>query len=307
MSRILTGLLPVLPRGLVGRVARRYIAGDNAADAVELSARLRRGGFVTTIDMLGEDVTDMAAAMAAADDYGALMRLAADADIERNISIKLSQLGLRVDRGGAWEALETVLEVARELDFFVRIDMEDSTVTDHTLDFYRRARERWRRIGVVLQARLRRTLEDARDLARPGASFRLCKGIYPENERIAHTGFERIREAYLETLDALAANGAHVALATHDLPLIAKAEEAVALHGLDEGRFEFQALLGVPIGSALRRLRDSGHTVRLYVPFGADWYAYSLRRVKETPGMASAIAMGLLRRDRLDPAGEDGR
>lgn len=298
-GRVMASMLPYMPRGLVGRVAGRYIAGDSTRDAIALSSRLGASGYASTIDMLGEDSLDLRDAAAAAEGYLDLMGKMDEAGVERNISIKLTQLGLRAEEEAAFENLSRVLEGAAARDFFVRIDMEDSTVTDATLDFYRRARDIWPRVGTVLQSRLRRTPGDARALATGEGNFRLCKGIYPENDRIAHTDAEEIRISYLETLRILLEGGAYVALATHDVPMLDRARVLVEELGVDRSRYEFQALLGVPVGRTLDRLKEEGHTVRLYVPYGPEWYAYSLRRLRENPRMAGAIARGLFRRDRL--------
>ena len=298
-SKIIAGLLPVMPRAIVRRVASRYIAGDDAGAALSLATRLEEMGFVTTLDMLGEDIEDMGMADGTVRGYLELMRSMADAGLERNISIKLTGLGVRIDEGGAFDNLSKILEGARERDFFVRIDMEDSSLTDLTLDFYLRSRQRWPRVGAVLQARLKRTADDARRLAGKNANFRLCKGIYPENPTIAHFDADTIREAYLDILERLIAGGTYVGIATHDEPMIARAEE-ILKRIPDGGPHEFQALLGVPMRRTLERLKTEGHKVRLYVPFGPDWYAYSLRRLKENPKMAGAIAKGIFKADRLD-------
>lgn len=299
LDRLIAGALPLVPRAVVRRVAGRYIAGDRAEDAIALSARLGRMGFVTTIDQLGEDVVDAAGARAAADGYVALVGAIAAAGVERNVSVKLSQLGLRLDRELALEGLSRLLAAAGAAGFFVRIDMEDSALTDATLGIYDEVRRRWPRVGVVLQARLRRTLDDARAIAAAGGNVRLCKGIYQERPAIAFQGADEIREAYVAALRALIAGGAYVGIATHDLPLIARAEREIAAAAAPRDRVEFQALLGVPMRAELERLRDAGYVVRLYVPYGEEWYAYSLRRLRESPHMAGAIAKGLFKRDRL--------
>jgi proline dehydrogenase len=168
------------------------------------------------------------------------------------------------------------------------------------LDFTERARAIWPRVGTVLQARLRRTAEDARRLAGDGVSFRLCKGIYPEPPSLAFESDEEIRRSYMDTLDTLLDRGSHVAVATHDRPLIERVEDLLARRAVAEERFEFQALLGVPVRATLLRLQERGHTVRLYVPFGADWYAYGVRRLRENPKLAGSIAASLFSRERFD-------
>ncbi|MFH2007712.1 MAG: proline dehydrogenase family protein [bacterium] len=300
LSRLLSWMLPAVPRRAVQRVASRYISGDTAESAIALSAALAAQGFVTTIDVLGEDTTTLEQARAAATEYVELMEAMARAGVERNVSLKLSQLGLRVDGSRAFDELRRVLDGAAGHDFFVRIDMEDSSVTDQTLELYRRAREHWPRVGTVLQSRLRRTVDDARQLADEGANVRLCKGIYREHRSLAYRRRGEIRSSYLEAARALLAGRTHAAFATHDLPLLEQVRSAAAELRPNGQGFEFQALLGVPIRSSLEALRDQGYPVRLYVPFGKQWYAYSVRRLRENPQLAGAIVRGLFSRDRMD-------
>jgi proline dehydrogenase len=298
-SQIVTAVLPFVPKSIVGRVARRYIAGDSRDQAISFLRTLAARGFASTVDVLGEDATSMEQGARAASEYVDLIRDLKSAGMERNVSLKLSQFGLRIDEKAAFAELRRVLEVAAETDTFVRIDMEDSSVTDLTLSLYRRALEIWPKVGTVLQARLRRTVRDAEQLAGEGANLRLCKGIYKEPGAIAYTGTEPIREAYLEAARVLlSAPGTYTGFATHDLPLAERVLHEAAKRSDTWGRYEFQALLGVPIRTSLEKMRDRNIKVRLYVPYGADWYAYSVRRLKENPDMALDIASGLLRRDR---------
>jgi proline dehydrogenase len=159
----------------------------------------------------------------------------------------------------------------------------------------------------VLQARLKRTVEDARRLAGEGANIRLCKGIYQEPAERAHTGRDEIRDAYVAAFEELLGGASRVGIATHDRPLIRRIEQSIAERDAGATELEFQALLGVPVRSTLERLRDAGYPVRLYVPFGDEWYAYSVRRLRENPQLAGAIARGLFSRDRLDPRAVDVR
>jgi proline dehydrogenase len=295
-NQLIAWMIPAVPRAVVQRVARRYIAGETMESAIELARELGAAGFVTTLDMLGENIVSFEQAERAAAGYAELIGAMARAGIERNVSIKLTQLGLRLDGERAFDQLRRVLDAAAEHHTFVRIDMEDSSVTDRTIDFYRRAREIWPRVGTVLQARLRRTARDARELATEGANLRLCKGIYREPREIAFTRRGEIRESFERAARILLGGGAYVGLATHDLPLIERLEVELTQLPVTDSNFEFQALLGVPMRATLARLRDAGHKVRLYVPFGSEWYAYSVRRLKENPQMAGAIAKGLLKR-----------
>lgn len=300
LNESIAKLVPYLPKPIVKRVAKRYIAGETEAEAVNLVKRLETAGFFATVDILGEDTTTLHQADAASRAYVSLMTALSATGVERNVSLKLTQLGLRVNQSEAFDRLTRVLEKAAADDFFVRIDMEDSSVTDATLDVYRRARERWPRVGAVLQARLRRTPQDAEILASEGAHIRLCRGVYREPDTIAHTTTREIRNAFMETFRILAKGEGVIAVATHDKFLIQRILREIDATHLPKERVEFQSLLGVPIRPLLERLRDDGYKVRLYVPFGRAWLAYSLRRLQENPDMAMAIVKGLFKRGRMD-------
>ncbi len=299
LNNAIARLVPFLPMAIVKRVAQRYIAGETDAAAIRLSRGLERQGFLTTIDILGEDTLTPHQASAAADAYLALMEKMSRSGAPLNVSLKLTQFGLRIDRDLAFHSLRRVLERARALGFFVRIDMEDSEVTDLTLEFHERAREIMDQVGTVLQARLRRTIADASRLAARQANIRLCRGVYKEPPSIAYTRNRNIRESYLETFRILTAGGSKVAVATHDLRLIARIEKDIAARGIPKQQVEFQTLLGVPMGQTLPRLRDQGYAVRIYVPFGQAWLAYSLRRLQENPEIATSVVKGLFKRGRV--------
>ncbi len=299
-NRFVTWVLPAVPKIIVHKVARRYIAGDALDDALATLESLSHKGFGTTVDILGEDTVELGQARVAASQYVELIEALAERGLERNVSLKLTQLGIRIDESRAFDELKRILDAAAQNDTFVRIDMEDATLTDKTFEFYRRAREIWPRVGTVVQSRLRRTVDDVAQLASEGADLRLCKGIYKESRENAYQGREEIRESFLESARLLMdAPRARVGLATHDLPLVERLRWEIEKRPGARDRLEFQALLGVPIRSGLERLREEGFEVRLYVPYGPEWYAYSVRRLKENPDMAGAIAKSLFKRDRL--------
>lgn len=299
LNNAIARLVPFLPMAIVKRVAQRYIAGETDDSAIRLSQGLERQGFLTTIDVLGEDTLTPHQASAAADAYLALMDKMAASGVPLNVSLKLTQFGLRIDPDLAFHSLGRVLERAKALGFFVRIDMEDSEVTDLTLELYERARGITDQVGTVLQARLRRTIDDASRLAAGQANIRLCRGVYKEPPHLAYTRNRDIRESFLESFRILAAGGSKVAVATHDLRLIARIENEISARTIPKQQVEFQTLLGVPMGQTLRRLRNRGYAVRIYVPFGQAWLKYSLRRLRENPEIATAVVKGLFKRDRL--------
>ena len=301
LNQLVVWMLPAIPRPIVFQVAGRYIAGDTREKAIDLIRSLAQRGYHVTVDQLGEDTVHMDQARQATAEYIQLMEALAVAGVERNISLKLTQFGLRLDKEGAFDHVKRMLEVAAKHDFFVRVDMEDVTITDVTLEFYHRAKQIHPRVGTVLQARLFRTIEDARQLAAEGANIRLCKGIYRESAAVAHTKMRDINEAFIEAARILMDGPSFVGLATHDVPLIGRLKEEIgARPAAVRAKLEFQALLGVPVRKTLEQLMSEQYTVRLYVPYGRQWYAYSIRRLQENPDMAMAITKSLFSRNRVD-------
>jgi proline dehydrogenase len=293
LERLIATSLPYAPRALVGRVARRYIAGETVEDALACVRTLQLEGITATVALLGEDIAEESETEATVSDYLELIDALGTADTTANISIKLTSLGLDLSEALCQEHLATVLDRAAQYSMFVRIDMESSRNTDATLAIWQGLqREGRERVGVVLQAMLRRTVDDARALARDGASVRVCKGIYREPVSIAYHDADAVRASYLETVRVLIAGGSRVALATHDERLIDAAWKLVDDAGAS-GLVEQQMLLGVH--ESLRgELRAEGRPVRVYVPYGARWYEYSLRRLQENPKVAGHVARATL-------------
>jgi proline dehydrogenase len=285
--------LPLMPKALVWRVARRYVAGPSLADAVATVRRLNGEGAMATVDVLGEEVSERARAERAVDDYlGVLAAIAAD-KLDANVSIKPTMFGLKIDEGFCRDRIERLVVAAHAQGTFVRIDMEDRTTTDATLRIYRHLHERYGNVGVVLQAYMRRTLRDVEELPSSGANVRLCKGIYVEPREVAWKGFETVRAAFVAALDKLLGSGVYVGIATHDEYLVSAAVALLDRHRVPRERYEFQMLLGVE--DELRRiLVASGHRLRVYVPFGEDWYLYSLRRLRENPAIAGHVTRAVL-------------
>lgn len=277
-------LLPTVPRPMVRRIAARYIAGEELEDAVAVVSRLNGEGKSATVDVLGEEVRRPYEATEIVRAYHDVFEAIERHRLESNVSVKLTGLGLKLGYKLCRRNLRTVVEHAAESSNFVRIDMEDASTTDATLRLYRELREAGLdNVGVVLQARLRRTPDDIAGLADLRPNVRLCKGIYLEPPTIAWTSFELIRSAFVRCLEALLETASYVGIATHDEFLIAESKR------LAHERYEFQMLLGVRanLGSTLVR---EGHRLRIYVPFGRRWYEYSLRRLQENPKVAGYIA-----------------
>jgi proline dehydrogenase len=286
----LVRLLPAVPKPVVQLFSSRYIAGSTLAEAVECVRELNTGGAMATIDVLGEEITheDLARGIAQAyDDVFAAIDAAA---LDSNVSVKLTALGLGLSYDLCRENLVDVVRTAAGYGNFVRIDMEDSATTDDTLRLYRELREDGHEnLGVVLQARLRRTLDDVHALADLQPSVRICKGIYLEPGSIAFTDYEAVRANFVRCLDALLEAGCYVGVATHDEWLIGESLTRISQRGLGPLEYELQMLLGVR-EERRAELVEEGHRLRVYVPFGEHWYRYSLRRLQENPAMAGTIA-----------------
>lgn len=283
----------MLPRPLVGRVARRYIAGADLVDALRTVAALAdQEGCVATLDVLGEHLRTAADAHVMTEAYCQALEGIARRGLPCGVSVKLSSLGLALDRALCEANLELVLEAAEGAHRFVRIDMEEAPTVDATLQLVTIARARGRRVGTVLQARLRRTPEDLARLIEAQVPVRLVKGIYLEPAAIAYTGYREIQDAYLRLLEQAVRGGLETAIATHDDRLVREATALLATGLGEAGGYEFQCLLGVR-EDLRRRLRTEGHRVRVYVPYGKDWFAYSVRRLQENPRMATQVTKAL--------------
>lgn len=294
-DKSLASLLPALPKGVVHSVAKRYIAGETLAEALDCVERLNESGAAATVDILGEHTESRDAALATRDAYAELLRALDERGLDSNVSIKLTALGLTSDPELCLESVHGLCAEAASLDNFVRIDMEDSAVTQATLDLYDEVRKEHDNVGPVLQAYLRRTPADARRLAEHQASVRLCKGIYVEPRPIAWKDREIVRRNFVRSLELLLEGGCYVGIATHDELLVWEALRIIEDLELETEDYEFQMLLGVD--DELRKiLIDGGHRMRVYVPYGEQWYEYSLRRLKENPEIAGHVARATLSR-----------
>jgi proline dehydrogenase len=296
LNRAIAFLLPAVPKPVVRRFSSRYIAGAKVEDAFRVVRDLAGGGAMATLDILGEFVHSPEEAEANTRAYEALARrITAEGLTRTNISVKLSALGLLLDRQLCLTNLRRLLEVARAERNFVRIDMEDSRCTTPTLEIYRALRGEFRgHVGVVLQSRLRRTLEDTEGLCQEPSNFRLCKGIYLEPRTVAYTDPELIRRNFVLVLEEMLRREAYVGIATHDETLVFESLRLVKAFGLSKDRYEFQMLLGVD--EELRRILIAhGQRLRVYVPYGEQWYPYSVRRLRENPQIAGYAFRAMLR------------
>jgi proline dehydrogenase len=303
LDRAIVRFLPAVPKPLVRRISERYIAGEDLGDALRVVRGLNAEGKMATIDVLGEEITNPDEARAIAAAYRETFEALERERLDSNVSVKLTALGLELGYELCRDNLVEVVADAAKRGNFVRIDMEDSSTTDATLRLYRELREGGHEnVGIVLQSRLKRTLDDIDALRELRPNVRLCKGIYLEPAEIAFGDSEAIRANFVQALDALWDAGCYVGVATHDEWLLEQARQGIEERGLGREEYEFQMLLGVrkALGDELVR---EGHRLRIYTPFGRHWYAYSLRRLQENPKIAGYIASDTL--GRLLP-GRDG-
>ena len=279
-------------------IARRFVAGQTQADVLEAVGRLNAAGFEATVSFLGEEVTSEIEVRRAIDEFTSFATAAREQRLRSHISIKLTELGLAFDRGLAERSLETVVEHARREGTFVRIDMEDSRYTESTLEIFQNARRRHENLGIVIQAYLRRSAGDIERLARDGAPVRLVKGAYQEPESIAFQSKREVDENYARLVDLYFSHAearARLAIATHDPRMVRAALQSARRRGATRATFEFQMLYGIRT-ELQRALRDRGHAVRIYVPYGSHWYPYMMRRLAERPANLWFFLRNVVRR-----------
>jgi proline dehydrogenase len=269
---------------LARKFASRFVAGESVTDAVAAASELKSRSITASLDMLGESVTSATEAEQARDTYLEMLRAMQGAAVQVNVSVKLTQMGLDIDPELCERNVRAILALAKELDGFVRLDMEGSPYTQRTLDFFeqRLFADYGAHAGVVIQAALRRSADDIAALIRLGARVRLCKGAYLEKPEIAFPDKKDVDAHYVRLMEQLLTAGNYPGIATHDEAIIAHATQFVAQHRLPRDKFEFQMLYGVR-RDLQERLAREGYRIRVYIPFGTQWYPYLMRRLAERP------------------------
>lgn len=293
-NRFIASILPYLPKKFVWIFSKPYVSGPDVDDAIRVSKEFNQEGIKVTLDVLGEFIRTLEEAEASKNEYLELIDRAEKEKIDGNYSIKPTSFGLLIDKEVCYRYIREVVQKAADYNNYIRIDMEDSPCTDLEIELFRKLREEFpRHVGLVFQAYLRRTLDDIKGLMDLNSeeiplNIRLCKGIYVEPEEIAFKKYEEVNENFLIDLEYMFANKVYAAIATHDKPLIEGAYELIRRYNVPKNMYEFQMLYGVT--PRLRQsIVDEGHLMRIYVPFGKDWFGYSTRRLKENPKMASHI------------------
>ena len=296
LNKVVVGALPAVPRPIIRYFANRYIAGETLEDAVRCVRLLNDEGVCGTLDVLGEDITNEQEAVASREESIEVLHTIANERLDSNISIKLTSLGLKLCNDLCVDNVRGILKVAKQYSNFVRVDMEDSSCTSDTIAVFQTLQSEYSNIGIVLQARMRRSEADVKVLMKNKTNFRLCKGIYREPQAIAFQSKGDVQQNFIKLLEMMLKNGCYVGIATHDSFLIHAACKLINEWGFQPNEYEFQMLLGVR--PELRRsLLNDGHKVRLYVPFGEHWHRYSMRRFKENPEIAGYIFRALFKRN----------
>jgi proline dehydrogenase len=293
-NKFIAAILPYFPKKFIWIFSKSYISGETIEDAMRVSKDLNSNNIKVTIDVLGEFIKTLDEAEENKKEYLDLIDYSYKNGIDGNFSVKPTSFGLLIDKEVCYNLIREIVAKAASYNGFIRIDMEDSPCTDDEIKLFRRLRAEYpKNVGLVLQAYLRRTLNDIKEMmdlnsAEIPVSYRLCKGIYVEPEAIAFKKYEEVNQHYLEDLEFMFKNKIYVGIATHDKPLVEGAYNLIKKYNVPKNMYEFQMLYGVTPG-----LRDSivkaGHTMRVYVPFGKKWFGYSTRRLKENPKMASHI------------------
>jgi len=283
----------MMPKNIVGFFSRKYIAGESLEDGINVVKQLNSKGIYATMDVLGEAVKNKEESLDAKNKAMEVLDAIEKHKLMANLSIKPTQMGLLIDEEFAYQQILELVKRAHEINNFVRIDMEDSSTTDMTINLYKRIFQQYKNVGVVIQAYLKRSFDDVVVLNKLGTNYRLCKGIYVEPASIALKDRQAIRENYLKILRQMFIDGNYVGIATHDKYLIDEAYRMIKEMNIPNDKFEFQMLLGVR--EDLRdKINSDGYKIRVYVPFGKDWYAYSVRRLKENPSIAGHIVKSFL-------------
>jgi proline dehydrogenase len=297
-NKFIAAMLPYMPEKLVWIFSKRYIAGENIEDAIRVSKELNERGMLVTLDILGEFIKTLSEAEQNKNDYLGLIERTQQEGINGNYSVKPSMFGLLLDKEQCYQHIRTIVEKAASYNNFIRVDMEDSDCTADTIAIYRRLKVEFpKNCGLVVQAYMKRTMKDLNDLMdihsqENPLNYRLCKGIYVEPADIAYKKYEVVNEHFLADLEYMFQQGIYAAIATHDKPLVDGAYKLIEKYNIPNEKYEFQMLYGVT--PELRQsIVDAGHRLRVYVPYGKQWFGYSTRRLKENPKMAWLIIKAL--------------
>ena len=296
-NQFIIKILPYLPFSVVQLVAGRYVAGETAEDALNVVTTLNQQGFSATVDILGEHTNNENTARDITRDYKTILSSIYDQNLNCNISIKPSHLGMDISTECIMENMTDLIKTARQNNQFIRIDMEDSSLTDATIQLYTKCKEQYEKVGTVLQAYLFCSENDLCELINMNRfNVRICKGIYRESTDIALQSRDDINNNFLKLLRLSFENNIYVCIATHDQFLMKESYKIIEDLKIPNDRFEFQVLYGVPLSGWLKNHLKHEYRVRVYVPFGRDWYDYSVRRMKENPNIVGYVLKNIFRK-----------
>ncbi len=297
-NKLIAAMLPYFPKKFIWLFSKRYIAGKTIEDAMKESRKLNKEGIMITVDLLGEFITKLEQAEANRDEYMEIIETFEKENIDGNYSLKPTMFGLLLDEEECYKNIRAIVAKAAEYGNFVRVDMEDSQCVDKELKLFRRLKDEFpENTGLVFQAYLKRTFDDIKGLEDLSTkdnpvNYRICKGIYVEPAEIAYKKYHKINDYFLTDLEYMFQQKMYPGIATHDKPLVEGAYKLIEKYNVPKEMYEFQMLYGVT--PELRKsIVEKGHRMRVYVPYGSQWFAYSTRRLKENPKMASLIIKAL--------------
>jgi proline dehydrogenase len=298
INKLIASSVSVFPKWFIELFSKSYVAGYSSNEVLSIVEELNSQGFSATIDILGEHVQDLNISKNITQQYCELFENINLRSLDSNISVKPTHIGLDISKNVVLENFKKIIEVAKDKSNFLRIDMESSDNTDDTFEIYNSLKNKYSGVGVVLQAYLKRSINDIENLASPKFNARICKGIYKEDSEIAYKEQDMINNNFLGMAKLMLQKNSYACFATHDQQLIDSLVELVEKMKIETTKFEFQVLYGVPMNGKLEKLISKGYKVRIYVPFGPDWYEYSLRRLKENPNIAGYVIKNLFLRSK---------
>ena len=293
INNLIIQILPFLPKFLVKIVASPYIAGITDEEMLQNVEKLNQKGFKVAIDILGEHVQTENEAKEVTNRYVAIYDEISKRNLLANLSIKLTHIGQDLGLDIVEKNLSKLVEAAKKNNNFLRLDMENAPYTSETIKLYKEMFNHYNQIGIVIQAYLHRSIDDIKALSNDKFNVRICKGIYVEDPSLVLNDYNDIRDNYISLVKESLNNGSYVGIATHDEFLIDSLYSWILENNISKDRYEFQVLHGVPMQKKLKKLMDDGNTVRVYLPYGDNWYDYSVRRLKENPKMAGYIIKNL--------------
>ena len=293
LNNIIINTIPILPKKMVKIIADKYVGGNSIEDVIKKTKYINTQNYEVTIDLLGEHVDDINEINDITNIYINLLIEINKKDLLSNISVKPTHIGLDISIDKFQENAYKLVKKAQDLNNFIRFDMENSSTTDATIETFKEINSNYENVGTVFQAYLKRTYADLESLIHQKINFRLCKGIYNEDVGISYKTYDEINENYLKIAELAFKNNTYIGLATHDINLIKKLYQLIDKHNVPNNKFEFQVLYGVPMKGWLQKHLNNNFKVRVYLPYGPQWYEYSIRRLKENPNIAKYVAKSI--------------